>query len=236
MGEKELIINTPLPAKFIEGDEEALETSFQAAEAEGGDPNPSWVAVMAAKPGKGLGRELHDIAESVTIQENSGRPRHGYTGAAKRENPGRGNQNKQRIRPDLYQYFTSGGIISPEQIAMVEDQPLELAEWIYPTERDPNTETSHQIDNTTLASDNIGESSRSDEGEDLEEEDLEELERLLEQERLRLQSRVEEIEVINLGEESKVKEIQVGKLMPPDLRQRLVELLREYADMFARSY
>ncbi|RDY00493.1 hypothetical protein CR513_16323, partial [Mucuna pruriens] len=30
MGEKEMMINTPLPAEYVEGDEEALETSFQA--------------------------------------------------------------------------------------------------------------------------------------------------------------------------------------------------------------
>ncbi|RDY05526.1 hypothetical protein CR513_10640, partial [Mucuna pruriens] len=166
MAEKELIINTPLPIEYIEGDEEALETSFQALEiidtananVEGGDPKPSRAAVKAAKVlinngfqiGKGLGRELHTIAEP--------------------------------------------------------------------------------IDNATLTSNNAGESSRSNEGDDMEEEDLEVLERP------RLQSGAEEIEVINLGEEGEVKEIWVGKLMLSDLRKSLVELLREYVDIFAWSY
>ncbi|RDY03906.1 hypothetical protein CR513_12450, partial [Mucuna pruriens] len=100
----------------------------------------------------------------------------------------------------------------------------------------PNTETSLQIDNSSLTSDNADKSSRPEARENLEEEALEELERLLEQERPRLQSGVEEIEVINLGEGDEVKKIRVGKLMPPDLRQRLVELLREYIDIFAWSY
>ncbi|RDY07405.1 hypothetical protein CR513_08501, partial [Mucuna pruriens] len=50
-GEKELIINTPLLVKYIEGDEEALETSFQAleivgttsAKMRGGDPSHPWL-------------------------------------------------------------------------------------------------------------------------------------------------------------------------------------------------
>ncbi|RDX75922.1 hypothetical protein CR513_44150, partial [Mucuna pruriens] len=83
MGEKELIINTSLPTEYIEGDEETLETSFQVleiigtanAEAKGGDPKPSSVAVMAAKVlinngfhlGKGLSKELYGIAEPVAI-------------------------------------------------------------------------------------------------------------------------------------------------------------------------
>ncbi|RDY01272.1 hypothetical protein CR513_15425, partial [Mucuna pruriens] len=241
MGEKELIINTPLPAEYIEGDEEALETSFQAleiigiasAKVEGGDPKPSRAAVMATKVlisngfqlGKGLGRELHNKVEPITIQENMGQSGLGYTRAARRENPGRGSQSKQRIRPDLYRYFTSGGIISVKQIVVVEDQPIKLAKWVYP-----------MIDNMTLMFDNAGKSNRSDEGDDWEEEDLEELERVLEQERPRLQFEAKEIEVINLGEEDEVKEIRVGKLMLLDLRQRLVELLREYADIFAWSY
>ncbi|RDY06884.1 hypothetical protein CR513_09070, partial [Mucuna pruriens] len=213
MGEIELMISILLPTEYIEGDEEALETSFQAfeiigipsAEAEGGDPKPSRVTVMTTKvlinnsfqPGKGLGKELHDIVESVVIEENLGRARIGYTGAMKKERWG---------QKDL----SNGGTISPEQIAVIEDQPPKLAKW---------------IDNTTLTSDNTSESNRTDEGDDLEEEDLEEFEKLLEQERLRLQYVAEEIEVINVGEEGEVKEIW-----------RLVKLLKEYADIFAWSY
>ncbi|RDX88539.1 hypothetical protein CR513_29847, partial [Mucuna pruriens] len=60
--------------------------------------------------------------------------------------------------------------------------------------------------------------------------------KLAKQERPTLQSRTEDLEVVNLGGGEETREIRVGKLMPRDLRQRLVELLKEYADIFAWSY
>ncbi|RDX72873.1 hypothetical protein CR513_47584, partial [Mucuna pruriens] len=83
MGEKEMMVSTPLPIEYMEGDEEALKTSFQAleimgttsVEGEKGIPKPSKAAIMAAKilisngfePGKGLGKKLDSIAKSVKI-------------------------------------------------------------------------------------------------------------------------------------------------------------------------
>ncbi|RDX73685.1 hypothetical protein CR513_46675, partial [Mucuna pruriens] len=55
-------------------------------------------------------------------------------------------------------------------------------------------------------------------------------------ERPKLQSRSEELEIINLGEKEEAREIRVGKQMSPNLRQMLVELLREYVDVFTWSY
>ncbi|RDY13188.1 hypothetical protein CR513_01932, partial [Mucuna pruriens] len=57
MGEKELMISMPLPFEYVEGDEEVLETSFQAlkivgttrAEVEEGGPKLSRAAIMAAR-------------------------------------------------------------------------------------------------------------------------------------------------------------------------------------------
>ncbi|RDY12606.1 hypothetical protein CR513_02569, partial [Mucuna pruriens] len=46
----------------------------------------------------------------------------------------------------------------------------------------------------------------------------------------------EELESVNLGDEKEKKEVKVGKQMPLDLRIKLVELLKEYADKFAWSY
>ncbi|RDY05207.1 hypothetical protein CR513_10991, partial [Mucuna pruriens] len=105
MGEKELIINTPLLDEYVEGDEEALETSFQAleivgttsSEAKGRHHKPSRVAIMVAKvpisngfePGKGLGRKLDGMTKPVAIQENSGRSKLGYKGATRKGKPGR---------------------------------------------------------------------------------------------------------------------------------------------------
>ncbi|RDX64241.1 hypothetical protein CR513_57230, partial [Mucuna pruriens] len=86
MGEKELMINMPLPDEYIEEDEEALETSFESletvvttrAESEEGGPKLSRPSIMKVKvlirngfqPGKGLGKELEGIAEPVALQEN----------------------------------------------------------------------------------------------------------------------------------------------------------------------
>ncbi|RDY01264.1 hypothetical protein CR513_15443, partial [Mucuna pruriens] len=64
----------------------------------------------------------------------------------------------------------------------------------------------------------LGKSNRQDEGEETEEEALKELERLLEQERPKLQSRTEELEIINLGKGEETKEIRIGKLIPPDFK------------------
>ncbi|RDX98222.1 hypothetical protein CR513_18880, partial [Mucuna pruriens] len=62
MGEKELMINTPLPTEYSEGDEEALETSFQALEIVGitstesrvGSLKPSKPAIMAGPSWSGV--------------------------------------------------------------------------------------------------------------------------------------------------------------------------------------
>ncbi|RDX62883.1 hypothetical protein CR513_58741, partial [Mucuna pruriens] len=84
MREKELMISTPMPAEYIEGDEEALETSFQSLEIVGttgdeleqGGLKPSRAVIMAARElikggyqsGKGLGSRLEGIADSIIIQ------------------------------------------------------------------------------------------------------------------------------------------------------------------------
>ncbi|RDX89644.1 hypothetical protein CR513_28608, partial [Mucuna pruriens] len=235
MGEREMMVSTPLLTKYIEGDEEALETSFQALkivgttsiEAKQGDLKPSKAAIMVAKvlitngfePDKGLGRRLDGIAKSVAIQENLGRVGLGYSGAAKRGKLGWKFQGKQQIRPNLYRYFTSGGIVTLEQITMVEDQLVEPVEWIHPMARDLNIETSLQINNATLVPNDDGKSSRQDEEEETKEEALKVLERLLEQERLKLQYSTEELEVINLGEGEETREIRIGKLILPNFKQ-----------------
>ncbi|RDX64239.1 hypothetical protein CR513_57228, partial [Mucuna pruriens] len=96
--------------------------------------------------------------------------------------------------------------------------------------------TSPQSGNVTFVCDNTIESSRQDEGESPEAKALVELERLIEQEEPKFQSMAEDLEVVNLGESKEEKEIWVGKQMLLDLRQKLVELLKEYANVFAWSY
>ncbi|RDX71482.1 hypothetical protein CR513_49163, partial [Mucuna pruriens] len=203
MGEKELIVSTLLPDEYVEGDEEAHETSFQAleivgttsSEVEGGDHKPSRAAIMAAKvlisngfePSKGLGRKLDGMVEPVVIQENPGRSRLGYKGVARKGKP-------------------------RQKVAMIKDQPSGPTEWIYPTTRELDNWTAEAIL------------------------DLVPQKMLLEQEGPRLQSGTEELETINLGDGEEARDIQVGKQMPPNSRQELVALLREYSDIFAWSF
>ncbi|RDX64754.1 hypothetical protein CR513_56648, partial [Mucuna pruriens] len=232
MEKKELMISTPLPAEYIEGEEEALETSFQAleivgttnAEFEEGGPKPSRAPIMAEKvliksgfqPGKGLGKELEGIIELVALQENLGRFGLGYIRTDKEGRLGGRAQSRRLIKLDLYRHFTNGGIICPDQIAMIEGQLPMQAEW---------------SDNVTLVYDNANESNRQDEGEGPEEEALVELERLLEQEEPKFQSIAEDLKIRkrgrerNLGGEENVirAKIEAG-------------LLKEYANVFAWSY
>ncbi|RDX93092.1 hypothetical protein CR513_24685, partial [Mucuna pruriens] len=127
---------------------------------------------------------------------------------------------------------------------MVEDQPMEPVEWVYPmaqelenwTAEAPNTENFRQINKADLALDDVDKSSRKDEEEETEEEALNELERLLEQERPKLQSGTKELEIINLDKGGETREIHIGKLILSDFKQRLTELLKEYEDIFAWSY
>ncbi|RDX82877.1 hypothetical protein CR513_36278, partial [Mucuna pruriens] len=64
------------------------------------------------QPGKGLGKGLDGIAKPVALSENPGRSKLGYVEATKEKRQGRRVPGKKWIRPDLYRYFTSGGIIS----------------------------------------------------------------------------------------------------------------------------
>ncbi|RDX83098.1 hypothetical protein CR513_36014, partial [Mucuna pruriens] len=65
---------------------------------------------------------------------------------------------------------------------------------------------------------------------------LVEMERRIEWEKPKFQLLTEELESINLGNEMEKKEVRVGKQMSPDLRMKLMELLKEFADVFAWSY
>ncbi|RDY12610.1 hypothetical protein CR513_02558, partial [Mucuna pruriens] len=85
MGEKELVISTPTPEEYIEGEEEALETSFQALEISNSENINSTPATEKMKirvmikegyqPGKGLGPHLNGIPTPIT-----GRAGLGYQG------------------------------------------------------------------------------------------------------------------------------------------------------------
>lgn len=44
------------------------------------------------------------------------------------------------------------------------------------------------------------------------------------------------MEVINLGSEEDRKEVKIGALLVPTVKERMIELLKEYVDVFSWSY
>ncbi|WJX23763.1 hypothetical protein P8452_12952 [Trifolium repens] len=63
-----------------------------------------------------------------------------------------------------------------------------------------------------------------------------EISRLLEHEDKAIQPHEEPLEVINLGCEEEKKEVRIGALLDKDVKSRLIELLKEYVDVFAWTY
>ena len=64
----------------------------------------------------------------------------------------------------------------------------------------------------------------------------EEVSRLLEHEENSIQPYKEPLETINLGSEEDPKEVKIGTLLHPDVKSRLIELLKEYMEIFSWSY
>jgi len=63
-----------------------------------------------------------------------------------------------------------------------------------------------------------------------------EISRLLEKERKNIQPYGEALEVIKLGTEEDKKEIKIRASLEASVKKRVIELLREYVDVFAWSY
>ncbi|KAI5423766.1 hypothetical protein KIW84_030120 [Lathyrus oleraceus] len=72
--------------------------------------------------------------------------------------------------------------------------------------------------------------------EESDEEVSDELSRLLEHDKRIIQPFKEQIELLNLGSEDDVKEVKIGSRLCLDVKKRLIDLLREYSDVFAWSY
>ena len=74
-----------------------------------------------------------------------------------------------------------------------------------------------------------------DEGED----DCEvpgELARLLLHEERAIQPHEEPVESVSLGTEEDKKEVKIGVNLEPSVKQRLIQMLRDYVEIFAWSY
>ena len=60
--------------------------------------------------------------------------------------------------------------------------------------------------------------------------------RLLRQEEKVIQPHEEQVEVVNIGIEEQKREVRIGAALEESVKQRLIAMLREYADIFAWSY
>ena len=63
-----------------------------------------------------------------------------------------------------------------------------------------------------------------------------ELSHLLEHKEKSIHPFEEQIELVNLGSEDDVKEVKIGSQLCPKVKKGLIDLLREYSDVFAWSY
>ena len=64
----------------------------------------------------------------------------------------------------------------------------------------------------------------------------EEVSRLLQHEESTIQPYKEPLETINLGTKEDPKEVKIGALLHSDVKSRLIELLKEYVDIFVWYY
>ena len=75
------------------------------------------------------------------------------------------------------------------------------------------------------------------EAEEEEDEEIpDEISPLLQQEERAIQPYKEPIEVINLGSKEDRKEVKIGALLSPLVKESLIKLLKEFPDVFAWSY
>ena len=58
----------------------------------------------------------------------------------------------------------------------------------------------------------------------------------MEYEKKTIRPHEEVVEVINLGTEEDKKEVKIGASLEATVKRRVIELLKEYADVFAWSY
>src|ERR1044072_6501652 len=72
--------------------------------------------------------------------------------------------------------------------------------------------------------------------EEVEEEIPDEISRLLKHEERIIQPHTEPLEVINLGSEEDRKEVNIGASLNSTVKAKVINHLKEYADVFALSY
>ncbi|RDX83624.1 Retrovirus-related Pol polyprotein from transposon 17.6, partial [Mucuna pruriens] len=222
MGERELVITTPVPEEYIEGDEEALEASFQSLEVEGTKggklegatlPPPTNTALQIMikegyQPGKGLGPQLT------------------------------GDDSKEAVRG---QSFVRGSV------SAIEEGTEGRAAWVYAMQEELTNWTAKGLpnfdlleiknnpiiptDNQSLGNEELDQPSTPSESVSFETEALVDIE-----EKPKIEAPTKDLENVSLQEGVNGREVRIGKQLPPDSRAKLIELLKEYADVFAWSY
>ncbi|RDY06371.1 hypothetical protein CR513_09628, partial [Mucuna pruriens] len=209
MGEKELVITTPMPEEYIERDKEAFEASFQSLEVEGtigGKPKsttptpPGNIALQVMikegyQSGNGLGPHLEGIPTPILVQENLGQFGLDY----------RGND--------------SGGstTLSKEEAGWIYATQEELTNWT--AEVLPNQDFLEiknnpisPIDNQTLKNKEPDQLSEPGKGVSTEAEALADIEWWMDKEKPKFEAPTKDLESIDLGEGIEGREVRIGFL------------------------
>ncbi|RDY03267.1 hypothetical protein CR513_13168, partial [Mucuna pruriens] len=229
MGEKELVITTPVPEEYIEGDEEALEASFQSLEVkgtnggnpEGATPPPSVNMALQImikegyQPGKGLGLHLEGIPTPIL----------------------------EAIRG---QSFVRGSVLA------IGEETKDQATWVYATQEELTNWTAEGLadqdfleiknnpiiptDNQSLGNEELDQPNAQSESISIKAEALVDIERWIDREKPKFEAPTKDLESVSLREGIEGREVRIGKQLPSNTRAKLIELLKEYADVFAWSY
>ncbi|RDX78132.1 hypothetical protein CR513_41639, partial [Mucuna pruriens] len=200
------MISTPLPVEYVKGDEEALKTSFKALE------------IVGTTSAKSEGGSLKPSKAAIMVAKV-------LIGHSYQPSKGLGKDLEGIVElTRLHQGYKRGiSVKDPTNTT----RPLSLLhQWGHciPRSNCDDKRSAMQLLNSITLTNPIGKTNRKA---------RRKKPWLLEQEGPKLQSGVEELEIINLGEEGETREIKVEKEMPPYLKQRLVVLLKEFADVFA---
>ncbi|XP_039688638.1 uncharacterized protein [Medicago truncatula] len=206
-GESALLVSHFSSFSFI-GGESSDGTSFQGLSVESGTTRGE-TCMASLKDAQRVIQEgkAEGWGKLVQLPENKRKEGLGFSG------------NKQMMFDPTRGTFHSAGFINAplETNAILEDQSEEVA---------PDFVTPGGNCCNLIAVDIPSE----------DEEIPDELQWRLEQERKAIQPHKEEIELINLGTKDDKKEIKIGASLEASVKKKIIELLREYDDIFARSY
>ncbi|GAU10261.1 hypothetical protein TSUD_418820, partial [Trifolium subterraneum] len=258
-GQEDMMVSHLSSFRYIEADEEATEVPFQALEIASvmmlksdhshhkrkGSAMSSWKAMKEAlEEGslEGWGR-LPDVLEK---KDRFGLRYQPSTTLFSKD-------DREGIRT-IQEMFCSAGFIHEGHVAMLEDTDEEVPNLVYRCAHDevltnwkaveiPETFSisksiiePHENDIATIPYDFEFPINQAEEGDEDDGELPEGLAQILKPEEKVIQPYQESVEVINLGTEEDKKEIKVGALLKENVKGKLVELLREYVDVFAWSY